>query len=273
MSGLKQVPGIRTGVLSWILLSAAILTAGAMMLLTRGRGHSRDEGQQHYKARFPGPVDCKTLAEAVRMPEFTLLFLTGLCCTGSGLTLSNNVAQMVSSAGGSTQAEAVLVAVISSMGSIGRIVFGLIPDMMHESISRQSFLMINCALATLGHIIMSTGTMYTLFTGAMLVSLCYGGYFSLIPALIIEYFGLGNFASISASIVMSTCVSSFCFSMHLAGYLYDLEAVDEGSTDGTCTGPQCWRNLFYCLALLTSIGMGLGAAQLALVRHKEKSHV
>lgn len=271
VSGLKQVPGAHPKMLAWVLFTAAIITAGLLSTLLRGPARARDESFV-YKVEFKGPAESKTLIEAVQTPEFYLLFFTGIVCTGSGLTLNNNVAQMVPADGGSSQAEAVLVAIISAMSCIGRISFGLVPDMLHEKISRQSFLMINCAIGTCGHLLSAIGSMYTLFPGAALAGLAYGGYFSLMPALIIEYFGLKNFASIASSITMSACISSLSFSMHLASFLYDQQALLEGSTSNTCTGRNCWMGLFFCLAGLLSVGVGLGAAQLVLVRHREKAH-
>ncbi|MED6224032.1 hypothetical protein PIB30_079853 [Stylosanthes scabra] len=89
-----------------------------------------------------------------------------------------------------------------------------------------------------------------LYVGSVLVGICYGPQWSLMPTITSEIFGVGNMGSIFNTITIASPVGSYIFSVRVVGYIYDKE-VSEGNK---CIGTQCFILSFLIMASATVLG-------------------
>eukprot|EP00927_Polykrikos_kofoidii_P075661 TRINITY_DN7203_c0_g1_i11.p1 TRINITY_DN7203_c0_g1~~TRINITY_DN7203_c0_g1_i11.p1 ORF type:complete len:525 (+),score=60.71 TRINITY_DN7203_c0_g1_i11:36-1577(+) len=234
------------GVILFLLSFLATLATGVKRA---GSSPDRHEGQtqppsQQHSARASMP-----LGIALRTLDYWLLFFLSFAGFGTGLMEFNNISQMESALGESDHS--VLVSLMSVANCCGRIFFGLVPDTVAHKISRPPFLVVNLVLMGLGHCFVSVGNLMMLFLGAVTVGFSYGGFWTLVPSLVAELFGMDCFATLYNIMSISVSAGSLIFSTVLAGQLYDREAKIHPAHSGSgCVGPTCYR-----LAALVSAGV------------------
>ena len=185
------------------------------------------------------------LLEAMVSLDFWLLFFTSACGMGSGLTTINNMSQLGSSLGYSSQEITTFVSLWSIWNFSGRLGGGYISELFLHSnkVPRPVFIMITLGIMAIGHAIIALAFPGALYVGPILIGTCYGAQWSLMPATASEIFGLMSFGSIFNTIAVASPLSSYILSIKVTGYLYDLEA-----ESGSCTGARCFRLSFIVMA-------------------------
>ncbi|KAL6566177.1 hypothetical protein OROGR_001792 [Orobanche gracilis] len=98
---------------------------------------------------------------------------------------------------------------------------------------------------TAGHIIIGSGFPGNLYVGSVLVGVCYGSQWSLMPTITCEIFGVLHMGTIFNTIAIASPLGSYLLSIRVIGYIYDKEGSGMG---GLCSGTRCFMLSFFILA-------------------------
>lgn len=117
------------------------------------------------------------------------------------------------------------------------------------------------AVMCVGHLVMASAVTGSLYLGSIILGVCYGAQWSLMPAITSEIFGLRHFGTLFNTIGIASPVGAYILSVRVAGYLYDQEAQWQhrnpkfGDDDPlSCQGPSCFRLTFLILACVCAVG-------------------
>ncbi|KAK8362154.1 hypothetical protein V6Z12_A03G084000 [Gossypium hirsutum] len=192
------------------------------------------------------------LFQAMVTVNFWLLFITMICGMGSGLATINNISQIGESLGYSTMERSSLVALWSIWNFLGRFGGGFISDIfLHKGWARPLFIVITLATLTFGHLIVASGFPGNLYIGSIVVGICYGSQWSLMPVITSEIFGVRHMGTIFNAVAIASPVGSYVFSVRIIGYLYDKVAEGEGNS---CYGTKCFMLSFIIMASVAFFG-------------------
>ncbi|KAL0357527.1 UNVERIFIED_CONTAM: hypothetical protein Scaly_1438400 [Sesamum calycinum] len=193
------------------------------------------------------------LLKAMGTISFWLLFFTTMCAMGSGLATVNNMSQIGESLGYTTLEINTLVSLWSIWNFLGRFGAGYISDyFLHvKSCPRPLFIVMTLAAMSIGHAMIAFGFPGALYAGSILVGVCYGSQWSLMPTIASEIFGKAHLGTIFNTITIAGPVGSYILSVKVVGYIYDKEASEHG---GTCIGTRCFMLAFVIMASVTVSG-------------------
>ncbi|KAJ0048653.1 hypothetical protein Pint_15301 [Pistacia integerrima] len=193
------------------------------------------------------------LLQAMCTVDFWILFLAMACGMGSGLATVNNISQIGGSLGYSGFETNSLVSLWSIWNFLGRFGAGYVSDyILHvRGWARPLFMVITLATMSIGHLVIASGLRGALYAGSILVGVCYGSQWSLMPTIASEIYGVGHLGTIFNTITIASPVGSYIFSVRVVGYIYDREASGEGNT---CIGTHCFMLSFLIMASATLLG-------------------
>ncbi|XP_057995500.1 protein NUCLEAR FUSION DEFECTIVE 4 isoform X2 [Hevea brasiliensis] len=131
------------------------------------------------------------LLQAACTVDFWILFLAMACGMGSGLATVNNMGQVGGSLGYASFETNTLISLWSIWNFLGRFGAGYISDyFLHaRGWARPLFMVITLAGMTIGHLVIASGLPGALYAGSVLVGVCYGSQWSLMPTIASEIFG------------------------------------------------------------------------------------
>ncbi|KAK2999211.1 hypothetical protein RJ639_023738 [Escallonia herrerae] len=146
-----------------------------------------------------------------------------------------------------------LVSLWSIWNFLGRFGGGYISDIfLHtRGWARPVFMTLMLAIMTAGHVIIASGFPGNLYTGSVIVGVCYGSLWSLMPTISSEIFGVRHMGTIFNTIAIASPIGSYVLSVRVIGCIYDKEASGEGNS---CTGTQCFMLSFFIFASVTLFG-------------------
>ncbi|KAH0703326.1 hypothetical protein KY285_017604 [Solanum tuberosum] len=193
------------------------------------------------------PDEQKNLWQAMCTIDFWLLFVAMICGMGSGLATINNISQIGESLGYTTLARSTLVSLWSIWNFLGRLGAGYVSDifLLRRGWPRPLFMVYTLAVMTGGHVIIASGFPGNLYVGSLLVGICYGSQWSLMPTISKEIFGVVHMGTIFNTIAIASPVGSYVLSVRVIGYIYDKEASGEGNS---CFGTHCFMLSYFILA-------------------------
>ncbi|KAL2462964.1 Nodulin-like/Major Facilitator Superfamily protein [Forsythia ovata] len=193
------------------------------------------------------------LFQAMRTTNFWLLFVAMLCGMGSGMATINNISQIGESLGYTSVERSTLVSLWSIWNFLGRFGAGYVSDIFlhRRGWARPLFSTLTLAAMAAGHIIIALGFPGNLYVGSILVGVCYGSQWSLMPTITSEIFGVLHMGTIFNTIAVASPIGSYIFSVRLIGYIYDKEASGEGNL---CSGTHCFMISFFILAAVSFFG-------------------
>lgn len=193
------------------------------------------------------------LLQAICTLDFWILFFAMACGMGSGLTTVNNMSQIGGSLGYSSFETNSLISLWSIWNFLGRFGAGYVSDyFLHvREWARPLFMVITLAAMSIGHLIIAFGLPGALYGGSILLGVCYGSQWSLMPTIASEIFGVVQMGTIFNTITIANPVGSYIFSVRVVGYIYDMEASGEGNT---CTGTHCFMLSFLIMGSATLCG-------------------
>lgn len=193
------------------------------------------------------------LLQAIRTMNFWLLFIAILCGMGTGLATINNISQIGESLNYTTVEINTLVSLWSIWNFLGRFGAGYISDIfLHtRGWGRPLFMVLTLATMTAGHIIIASGFSGNLYVGSILVGICYGSQWSLMPVITSDIYGVLHMGTIFNTIAIASPVGSSIFSVFVIGDIYDEEASGEGNS---CYGTKCFMLSFFILAAVSLCG-------------------
>lgn len=97
----------------------------------------------------------------------------------------------------------------------------------------------------------------SLYTGSIMVGICYGVRLAITVPTASELFGLKYYGLIYNILILNLPLGSFLFSGLLAGLLYDTQATKRAGGGNTCVGAHCYRLVFMVMAVVCVVGFGL----------------
>uniref|UniRef100_A0A1J3GVY8 Putative transporter MCH1 n=1 Tax=Noccaea caerulescens TaxID=107243 RepID=A0A1J3GVY8_NOCCA len=207
------------------------------------------------ESRVEASLSCENLnlLEAMKSLSFWLLFLAMICGMGSGLSTINNIRQIGESLRYSSVEINSLVSLWSIWNFLGRFGAGYASDaMLHKKGWPRPLLMAaTLGMMTMGHLIIASGFQGNLYVGSVIVGVCYGSQWSLMPTITSELFGVRHMGTIFNTISVASPIGSYIFSVRLIGYFYDKAASGEGNT---CYGSHCFRLSFVIMASVAFFG-------------------
>lgn len=212
------------------------------------------------------------LFQAMCALDFWILFLAMACGMGSGLATVNNISQLGGSLGYTSFQTSALVSLWSIWNFLGRFGAGYVSDyFLHvRGWARPLFMVITLAAMSIGHMVIASGFPGALYAGSVLVGVCYGSQWSLMPTITSDIFGVGHMGTIFNTITFASPIGSYIFSVRVIGDIYDKEAsAEEGYT---CVGTHCFALSFLIMASATLLG-SLAALGLFFRTRSFYSHV
>lgn len=206
-----------------------------------------------------------SLTQAMRTFNFWLLFVATLCGMGTGIATINNISQIGESLGYTRIEINSLVSLWSIWNFLGRFGAGYVSDVfLHQrGWARPIFTAMTLATMSIGHLIIAFGFPGNLYIGSIVVGICYGSQWSLMPTISSEIFGVGHFGTIFNTIAVASPLGSYIFSVKVIGYFYDKEATGE---DNSCSGTQCFMSSFMIMASVAFFGFIVACALLFRTR-------
>ncbi|KAK9119483.1 hypothetical protein Scep_017576 [Stephania cephalantha] len=192
------------------------------------------------------------LLQAICTVDFWLLFLAMSCGMGSGLATVNNISQIGESLGYTTMETSTLVSLYSIWNFLGRFGAGYISDyFLHlRGLARPIFMVITLATMSIGHLVIASGLQGALYAGPILVGVCYGSQWSLMPTVTSEIFGVRHMGTIFNTIAIASPVGSYILSVRVVGYIYD----KESASGHGCVGNHCFMLSFVIMACVSLLG-------------------
>ncbi|GFP79972.1 probable transporter mch1 [Phtheirospermum japonicum] len=192
------------------------------------------------------------ILQAMRTINFWFLFFTTACAIGSGLTAVNNLSQIGESLGYTSLEINTLVSLWSIWNFVGRFGAGYISDyFLHvKGCPRPLFIVITLAFMSIGHAMIAFGFSGALYAGSVLVGVCYGSQWTLMPTIASELFGKVHLGTIFNTITIAGPIGSYVLSVKVVGYIYDKEVSEYGKT---CTGTRCFMLSFIIMASVTDM--------------------
>lgn len=213
-------------------------------------GNQSSEGNSQIEA---GLTENLNLLQAMKSLSFWLLFIAMICGMGSGLSTINNIRQIGESLRYSSVEINSLVALWSIWNFLGRFGAGYASDaLLHKKGWPRPLLMAaTLGTMTIGHLVIASGFQGNLYVGSVIVGVCYGSQWSLMPTITSELFGVRHMGTIFNTISVASPIGSYIFSVRLIGYIYDKTASGE---ENTCYGSHCFRLSFIIMASVAFFG-------------------
>ncbi|KAL3845974.1 hypothetical protein ACJIZ3_003377 [Penstemon smallii] len=193
------------------------------------------------------------LVQAMCTLKFWLLFVAMLCGMGSGMATINNISQIGESLGYTLRERSTLVSLWSIWNFLGRFGAGYMSDVFlhRKGWARPLVMTLTLATMTAGHIIIGSGFPGNLYVGSVIVGVCYGSQWSLMPTITSEIFGVQHMGTLFNTIAVASPLGSYIFSVRVIGYIYDKERSEMGNS---CSGTHCFMLSFFILACVSLFG-------------------
>lgn len=209
------------------------------------------DSQECEDIALPG-TESATLKECLVMINFWLLALVCGIGIGSGLAFLNNVAQLVTALEGPPEARSVLVSLFGVTSCGGRLLFGAAPEKALHSygVPRTVFLIFTSAVTAGTFAGLAASGMSLIYPLAGCAGLAFGAYWSLLPSLASEFFGLDNFASIYTMLQLAPAGGGYGMGAVLVGHLYQaaIRRHDDPDAGTTCIGHDCFQTAFLIIS-------------------------
>ncbi|RWV85889.1 hypothetical protein GW17_00052277 [Ensete ventricosum] len=220
--------------------------------LACGSGHELSSGD----LILPQRGENFSITQAMSTCDFWLLFLAMACGMGSGLATVNNISQIGGSLGYTNLETSTLVSLWSIWNFLGRFGSGYMSDyfLRRKGWARPLFIALTLAVMSVGHAVISTGLPGSLYVGSVLVGICYGSQWSLMPSITSELFGLRHFGTIFNTIAIASPFGSYILSVRVVGYIYDMESSTSSSGTHDCIGHHCFMLSFLIMASCSLFG-------------------
>ncbi|XP_047265721.1 protein NUCLEAR FUSION DEFECTIVE 4 isoform X2 [Capsicum annuum] len=256
---LERLPPSITSSTSLLVDEPASANKSAVEINTMDYDDVPTETVQRKASSILQPDEQKNLWQAMCTIDFWFLFFAMICGMGSGLATINNISQIGESLGYSTLARSTLVSFWSIWNFLGRLGAGYVSDifLLRRGLPRPLFMVFTLAAMTAGHVIIASGFPGNLYVGSLLVGICYGSQWSLMPTITKEIFGVLHMGTIFNTIAIASPVGSYILSVRVIGYIYDKEASGEGNS---CFGTHCFMLSYFILASGSLFGVVVALA-------------
>nr|KJB33995.1 hypothetical protein B456_006G042500 [Gossypium raimondii] len=182
-----------------------------------------DEGAVRLKNRKgPHRGEDFTLMQALIKADFWLIMFSLLLGSGSGLTVIDNLGQMSQSLGYDNTH--IFVSMICIWNFIGRVGGGFISEIIDHAYPRPIVIVVAQLVMAVGHVFFAMGWPGAMYIGTLLIGLCHGAHWAIMPATVSELFGLKKFGALNNFLNLANPAGTLVFSGVIASRIYDREA-------------------------------------------------
>lgn len=238
------------------------------------------------RRRGPRRGEDFTLAQALIKADFWLIFWSFLLGSGSGVTVIDNLGQMSESLGYNNAHT--FVSLISIWNFLGRVGGGYFSEIIVRDYAypRAIALAIAQCVMAVGHVFFAMGWPGAMYIGTLLIGLCYGAHWAIVPATASELFGLKKFGALYNFLALANPLGSLVFSSVIASNIYDREAEKQAHQPQLITQnsrtlfsgmfaqndpPKCEGSVCFFLTCMIMSGFCIVAAVLSLlIVHRTK---
>ncbi|KAK1436741.1 hypothetical protein QVD17_02523 [Tagetes erecta] len=207
-----------------------------------------------------------TLTQALVKADFLLLFFSLVFASGSGLTIIDNLGQMCESLG--YKNAHVFVSMISIWNFLGRVGGGYFSEIIvRKHAYPRPVAMAGVQLVMAGSLFYyATGAPGAIYVVSVVMGLCYGAHWAIVPSAASELFGLKSFGAIYNFLTLASPTGSLIFSGVIASGIYDYEAKKQNlikynifheTEELTCYGSVCYSLTCGILSVLCIIAFSL----------------
>ncbi|XP_031119185.1 protein NUCLEAR FUSION DEFECTIVE 4-like [Ipomoea triloba] len=192
-----------------------------------------------------------TLLQALVKADFWLIFISLVLASGSGLTVIDNLGQMSESLGYANTH--VFVSMISIFNFLGRVAGGYFSENIVRNYAYPRPVAMAAVQIVMAFVLFfySMGWPGAIYVLSVMIGLCYGAHWAIVPAAISELFGLKSFGALYNFLTLASPAGSLVFSGVIASGIYDYQAKQQQElTRGsnlladdevlTCTGNICY---------------------------------
>ncbi|XP_062029677.1 protein NUCLEAR FUSION DEFECTIVE 4-like [Rosa rugosa] len=226
------------------------------------------------RRRGPRRGENFTLMQALIKADFWLMFVSLLLAAGSGLTVIDNLGQIVLSLGYTDTS--IFVSMISIWNFLGRIGGGYFSEIIVRDYAypRPVVMAVVQVIMAVGLCYYSMGLPGQVYVSTVLIGLGYGAHWAILPAAASELFGLKSFGALYNFLTMANPAGSLIFSEVIASGIYDYYAEKQATLrhqnpsslligplrdddDLSCVGTICYSITFGILSALCIVAAGL----------------
>ena len=194
--------------------------------------------------------------------DFWLLFVALMLSLGAGVTVINNLSQMVSAFEELASTAGVvshsLLKLLACTNTLGRLASGTLSDRLAARVSRVTFTTYCIAGMAMGQVFLSavgsSAPLFGLFVGVFIVGWMYGSLFWAMPTLVMELFGAKHFGANRGLVGLSPAIGGYLMSTLLAGKVY---AANAGADNNCVAGGECYRTAWVMNGVLVVVAVGL----------------
>ena len=165
--------------------------------------------------------------------DFWLFFIAMMLGIGAGVTVVNNLSQMVSAyptlAPDAAATSRSLMKLLACTNTLGRLASGSLSDKLAHKVGRVQFTVYLLALMAVGQFILAamggeSAPLFGLVVGVFVVGWAFGALFWATPLLVMELFGPKNFGANRGLVGLSPAIGGYVMSTLVAGRVYAASA-------------------------------------------------
>lgn len=168
-----------------------------------------------------------TLSQALVKADFWLIFISLVLASGSGLTVIDNLGQMSQSLGYANTH--IFVSMISIWNFLGRIAGGYFSEniVKHYAYPRPVAMAVVQVVMAFALFFYAMGWPGSIYVVSVVIGLCYGAHWAIVPAAVSELFGLKSFGALYNFLTLASPAGSLIFSGVIASGIYDYQAKQQ----------------------------------------------
>ena len=153
------------------------------------------------------------LLQAMRTVNFWLLFIAMVCGMGSTQAVLNNLSQIGQSLNYTTVEVNNFFSLWSIWNCISRVGVGYLSDyLLHtRGLVRPLLMTVTLAMIVVGHIVIASGFPGALYVGSIIMGICDGSQWSLMPTITSDLFGVEHLGTIFNTIGIASPIGSYIF--------------------------------------------------------------
>ncbi|XP_041022431.1 uncharacterized protein LOC121263543 [Juglans microcarpa x Juglans regia] len=206
-----------------------------------------------------------TILQAVFSVDMLILFFAVITGVGGALTAIDNLGQMGTSLGYSRQSISTFVSLVSIWNYLGRVMAGLVSEILLKKYKFPRPLMLTLILLILcvGHLLVAFHHYGGLYVASVIIGFGFGAQWSIVFTTISEIFGLKYYSTLYNVGSAASPIGLYVLNVIVTGHLYDKEAKEQLAALGltrkpgqalNCTGVECFKLSFLIITAVTFLG-------------------
>ena len=265
---IQSAGGVAAVTIACLLVMVALMTAQSWSLLGGGgrvafRRNEMAQVDPRLHAANKAALEGVGPAKLPFLLDFWLFFIAMMLGIGAGVTVVNNLSQMVSAyptlepdAAATSRS---LMKLLACTNTLGRLASGSLSDKLAHKVGRVHFTVYLLALMAVGQLILAamggeSAPLFGLVVGVFVVGWAFGALFWATPLLVMELFGPKNFGANRGLVGLSPAIGGYVMSTLVAGRVY---AASAGSDNDCDAGAACYGRawVFNAFAVVGATGM------------------